>query len=76
MYAIRSYYALIGLLIFGIYYTQIKQKPLANTILIALTVIMIGYSSFAMIVIRSSANTPMDQNSPDNVFSLLRNNFV
>jgi len=34
-------------------------------------VILIGYSSFAMIVIRSSANPPMDQNSPDNVFALL-----
>jgi hypothetical protein len=32
---------------------------------------LIGYSSFAMIVIRSAADTPMDQNSPDNVFSLL-----
>lgn len=63
--------ALVGLLIFGIYYTYIKKKALLNTILVSVTVIMIGYSSFAMIVIRSSANTPMDQNSPDNVFSLL-----
>ncbi|WP_163715816.1 glycosyltransferase family 117 protein [Mangrovibacterium lignilyticum] len=62
---------LIGLLIFGIYYTYIKKKALFNTILVSITVILIGYSSFAMIVIRSSANTPMDQNSPDNVFALL-----
>lgn len=42
----------------------------ANTSLIMLAVILVGYSSYAAIVIRSSADTPMDQNSPDNVFSL------
>ncbi len=43
---------------------------LLNTIAIALMVITIGYSSYAIIVIRSAANPPMDQNSPDNVFAL------
>jgi hypothetical protein len=62
---------LIGLIVFGIHYTMKKKMVFWNTILVSLTVIMIGYSSFAMIVIRSSANTPMDQNSPDDVFSLL-----
>jgi len=62
---------LVGLIVFGIYYTMKKKQVLWNTVLVALTVILIGYSSFAMIVIRSSADTPMDQNSPDNVFSLL-----
>ena len=61
----------VGLIVFGIHYTMKKKMVFWNTILVSLTVIMIGYSSFAMIVIRSSANTPMDQNSPDNVFSLL-----
>ena len=41
-----------------------------NTSFIMLAVILVGYSSYAAIVIRSSADTPMDQNSPDNVFSL------
>ncbi len=41
-----------------------------NTGLIMLAVILIGYGSYAAIVIRSAADTPMDQNSPDNVFSL------
>ena len=41
-----------------------------NTIAIMVTVVVIGYASYAAIVIRSSADTPMDQNSPDNVFSL------
>ena len=41
-----------------------------NTIAMMVTVVVIGYASYAAIVIRSSADTPMDQNSPDNVFSL------
>ncbi|MCR5455222.1 MAG: hypothetical protein K6F33_09575, partial [Bacteroidales bacterium] len=41
-----------------------------NTILLGVAVILIGYSSFAMIVIRSAANPPMDENNPNNVFAL------
>ena len=62
---------LISGIVYGIMYTARKKLILWNTILLGFTVIMIGYSSFAMIVIRSSANPPMDQNSPDNVFALL-----
>jgi len=41
-----------------------------NTALLCMLMIMIGYSSYAVIVIRSSANTPMDQNSPEDIFTL------
>ena len=41
-----------------------------NTIVLCVTVMLIGYSSYTMIVVRSMANTPMDQNSPEDVFSL------
>jgi hypothetical protein len=41
-----------------------------NTILVGLLVITIGYSSYALIMIRSAANTPMDQNSPEDIFTL------
>ncbi|MDR2843707.1 MAG: DUF2723 domain-containing protein [Candidatus Symbiothrix sp.] len=48
-----------------------KVNPAAlNTILISLLVITIGYSSYALIMIRSAANTPMDQNSPEDIFTL------
>ncbi|WP_075590991.1 glycosyltransferase family 117 protein [Labilibacter marinus] len=62
---------LMGGLIFGIWYTQKNQKVILNTILLGVTVILIGYSSFAMIVIRSYANPTMDQNSPEDVFSMM-----
>ncbi|MBR5656868.1 MAG: DUF2723 domain-containing protein [Prevotella sp.] len=41
-----------------------------NTILLCLLMLMIGYSTYAVIVIRSSANPPMDQNSPEDIFTL------
>ncbi|MBE6326204.1 MAG: DUF2723 domain-containing protein [Bacteroidales bacterium] len=46
------------------------DMSLLNTMLTCLTVILLGYSSYATLVIRSNANPPMDQNSPDDVFTL------
>lgn len=63
--------ALIAAFVFGIIYTHKKKLVVWNTVLLAVAVILIGYSSFAMIIIRSSAQPPMDQNSPNNTFSLL-----
>ncbi|MDR1723378.1 MAG: DUF2723 domain-containing protein [Tannerella sp.] len=48
---------------------KINIKAL-NTILISLVVIVIGYSSFALILIRASADTPMNQNHPSDIFTL------
>ena len=53
----------------------IEGKPLVsprvmNTSLLCMLMIMIGYSTYAVIVIRSTANPPMDQNSPEDVFTL------
>ena len=62
---------LVAGIIWGIYYTRKKNKVVLNTIIAAFTVMLIGYSSYAMVVIRSSANLPLDENNPENVFSLL-----
>lgn len=56
---------------YGLYYTATQKKVLANIVLLCITVILIGYSSYAMITIRSLANPPMDENNPENVFNLL-----
>jgi len=61
---------LFGALAFGIHYSLKKQKVLLNYIMTSLLVVMIGYSSYAMIMIRSSAKPPMNQNNPSDVFSL------
>jgi len=60
----------IGLLSCLIAYREKISAQILNTISVMIAVIIIGYSSYAAIVIRSNAQTPMDQNSPDNVFAL------
>ncbi len=66
------YFALLFAgIIFGIYHTYKHNKPVWNTVFTMLAVILIGYSSFALILVRSKADTPMNQNKPDDVFSLL-----
>ena len=63
---------LLSALIYGIYRTQyVKKNVVLNTILVSITVIIIGYSSYATIVIRSLAEPPLNENRPDNVFALL-----
>ena len=70
---------LIGLLVLAVLGTYLfmnlpeKYRVSArtlNTSLLAMMMIVVGYSSYAVIVIRSSANTPMDQNSPEDIFTL------
>ena len=74
---------LLGLIIlvalyFGLNYRKKIGKELVpvvtarfkNTALLCMLMLMIGYSSYAVIVIRSAANPPMDQNSPEDVFTL------
>lgn len=66
---------IIGLVLCAVLATVVMRMKqisfkLMNTILAALVVILIGYSSYALILIRSAANTPMDQNSPEDIFTL------
>lgn len=49
---------------------KVVSSRIKSTALLAMLMIMIGYSSYAVIVIRSSANPPMDQNSPEDIFTL------
>lgn len=60
----------IAALGFAIWYTQRKRKPILNTAALCLFVIVLGYSSYASLIIRSAANPPIDENSPSNVFAL------
>lgn len=62
----------IGLLIYGINVSQKKNRPILNTFLLSTAFILIGYSSYAMIVIRSSYNPPINQNDPSDVMSFVR----
>ncbi len=61
---------LAAILIYGISYSIKTKRLIINYIMTSLTVILIGYSSYAMIMIRSSARPPMNQNNPSDIFSL------
>jgi len=61
---------LFAALAFGIRYSLKQKRVVLNYVLTSLIVIMIGYSSYAMIMIRSSARPPMNQNNPSDIFSL------
>jgi hypothetical protein len=52
---------------FGIYYTQKKGYRIANMVFIAYMMIIIGYSSYALVIIRSQAQPPIDENDPSTV---------
>lgn len=54
-------------LIAGIYYTHKNRKVLLNLILLGLTLILLGYSSYALIYIRSQADPPIDENDPETI---------
>jgi hypothetical protein len=62
---------LVGLVLWGIWYTSKKGKALLNTILVCFAVILLGYSSVVAVIIRSNVNTPLNENDPSNLFSLL-----
>ncbi|HLP14145.1 MAG TPA: DUF2723 domain-containing protein [Flavobacteriales bacterium] len=62
---------LLGLVIFGLMWTRKKGYALLNTIVNSFIVLCIGYSCFFMITIRSAANTPIDENNPENPISFL-----
>jgi len=60
----------IAFFIWGIRYANRKGKPILSTIIWSFVVLLIGYGSFATIVIRSNANTPLDENDPENLVTL------
>ncbi|MDP4282290.1 MAG: DUF2723 domain-containing protein [Bacteroidota bacterium] len=61
----------IGLLIWSIWFTHKKNHIAMNTALLSVAFLLIGYSSFLMLVIRANAGTPINENAPKNAISLL-----
>jgi hypothetical protein len=61
-------FALVGA---GVWLTHVKGKVVWNTVLLCVGVILIGYTSYASVIIRASANPPMNSNDPSNPYALL-----
>lgn len=57
----------LALLAFGIYYSHKKKMRVINLVMLAYTMIIIGYSSYALVIIRSQAEPAIDQNEPSTV---------
>jgi hypothetical protein len=66
------YFALlIGLIVWGHLYSVRKNKSILNTIILAFVFLLIGYSSFFILIIRSNAGTPINENNPQDAIGLL-----
>jgi len=63
---------LLGLCFWGLFRTMKNQQVFANTVLLCFTVIVIGFSLFSIVIIRSVAKTPTNEYQPDNPFTLVR----
>jgi hypothetical protein len=73
-YGIKAF--ITGVIVLAILWFVLKKAKnvftsrVKNTALLCMLMLMIGYSSYALIIIRSTANPPMDQNSPEDIFTL------
>ena len=64
--------ALLAACFWGLFRTMKSQKVFANTVLLCFTMIVIGFSLFSIVIIRSAAKTPTNEYQPDNPFTLVR----
>jgi hypothetical protein len=63
--------SVIGAIAFGLIYTKKHNKVVWNTVILGTMMLLIGYSSFAILVVRSNANPPIDENNPEDAVGLL-----
>ncbi|WP_421751788.1 protein O-mannosyl-transferase family [Croceimicrobium sp.] len=56
---------------YGLRYTRKKDSPIWNTLILSVLFIILGYSTFVTLAVRSNANTPIDENNPEDAMSLL-----
>jgi hypothetical protein len=61
---------IIALIVYGLYYTHKTKRVIFNTIILAFMFILIGYTSFMMLVVRSNAHVPINENAPKDALAL------
>ncbi|MEX2477286.1 MAG: DUF2723 domain-containing protein [Gracilimonas sp.] len=60
-------FAFMAFIAWAIYYTHTRKKRMANIIMLCYGMILIGFSSYSVIMIRSLADPPIDENDPETV---------
>jgi hypothetical protein len=63
--------SVIGAIAFGLSYTKKHNKAVWNTAILGIMMLLIGYSSYSILVVRSNANPPIDENNPEDAVGLL-----
>ena len=61
---------LIVLVVWGLWFTQKKQKPVLNAAILSFAMLVIGYSTFFVLVIRANTNTPLNENAPKDAVAM------
>ena len=64
-------FLVFGAIAYGLYYTTVNKKPIANLVLLCFSFVMLGFSSYSMVVIRSIAEPAIDMNDPQDAQNLL-----
>ena len=64
-------FVLLGLVAFAVYFTQRRGMQLANLVALCVAMVLIGYSTYALIFIRSAADPPIDENDPETVEAIV-----
>ena len=64
--------ALLVLCFWGLFTTLKREKVFLNTVLLCVTTLVIGFSLFSIVIIRSSVKTPTNEYQPDNPYTLVR----
>ena len=62
---------LTAIIVLGIYFSNKYKMVILNVVVLSFMFILIGYSSFFMLVIRANANTPINENEPSEAVSML-----
>ena len=63
--------AFFGLIAFGVWWTHSRGMQAMNIVMLCITVVLIGYSTYALIFIRSASNPPIDENDPETVEAIV-----
>ncbi len=62
----------VGLIVYGIHYSIQKKKTVLNAAILSFVFVILGFSSYGLVAIRSNYNPPINENAPDDVISFLK----